>query len=62
MLKSDRVLINGLWSAALRFVPDQFIQKFSAMSIIIYRINGSPNNYRDTDIPWKICTSKTASL
>ena len=41
MLKSDRVLINGLWSAALRLVPDQFIQKFKAMSIIIYGINGT---------------------
>ena len=35
MLKSDEVLSNGLWSAALRFVPNQFIQKFSAMSLII---------------------------
>ena len=39
MLKSDRVLINGLWSAALLLVPDKFIQKFSAMSII--GINGT---------------------
>ena len=42
---------------------DQFIQKFSALSIIINGINGtSYNNYSDSDIPWKFCTSKTESL
>ena len=42
---------------------DQFIQKLSVMSIIIYGINGtSYNNCSDSDIPWKFCTSKTESL
>ena len=38
----------------------QLIQKLSAMSIIINGI--SCNNYSDSDIPWKFCTSKTESL
>ena len=41
---------------------DQFIQKLSAMSIIINGINGtSYNNYSDSDILWKFRTSKTES-
>ena len=42
---------------------DQLIQKLLAMSIIINGINGtSCNNYSDSDIPWKFCTSKIESL
>ena len=48
-------------SAVLRFSHDQFIQKLSAMSIINYAINDTSYHYSDSDIPWKFCTSKTAS-
>ena len=42
---------------------DQFIQKVSALSIIINRINGTSFNYHsDSDIPWKFCTSKAESF
>ena len=62
MLKSDPVLIDGLWSAVLRFMSDLFIQKLLAMSISFTGLKSHPNKYSDSDIPWKFCTSKTASL
>ena len=42
---------------------DQFVQRLSAMSIISNGINQTAyDNYSDSDIPWKFCTSKTESL
>ena len=29
---------------------------------IITGLTAHPNNYSNSDIPWKLCTSKTASL